>query len=84
MVGDAGEGSRDCVADQQPGTSLAYIAFNLTIRFWRKREVRQALAYATDRKTIIKYLLRGQARPASSLLPPNHWAFDAGRAAIRL
>ncbi|HXJ17567.1 MAG TPA: ABC transporter substrate-binding protein, partial [Candidatus Polarisedimenticolia bacterium] len=25
---------------------------------------------------LIRYLLRGQARPASSLLPPNHWAYE--------
>jgi peptide/nickel transport system substrate-binding protein len=62
--------------DQQPGTSLAYLAFNFEDPILGKREVRQALAYATDREMIIKYLLRGQARPASSLLPPNHWAFD--------
>ena len=64
------------LSDQQPGTSLAYIAFNFEDPVLGKREVRQALAYATDRATIIQYLLRGQARPASSLLPPNHWAFD--------
>jgi peptide/nickel transport system substrate-binding protein len=64
------------VADEQPGTTLAYISFNFSDPTLAKREVRQALAYATDRKTIIKYLLRGQARPASSLLPPNSWAFD--------
>jgi peptide/nickel transport system substrate-binding protein len=64
------------VADQQPGTTLAYISFNFEDPTLAKREVRQALAYATDRKTIIQYLLRGQARPASSLLPPNSWAFD--------
>jgi peptide/nickel transport system substrate-binding protein len=63
-------------SDQQPGTSLAYLAFNFDDPILKQREVRQALAYATDRDTIIRYLLRGQARPASSLLPPNHWAFD--------
>jgi peptide/nickel transport system substrate-binding protein len=63
--------------DQQPGASLAYLSFNFEDPILGKREVRQALAYATDRETIIKYLLRGQARPASSLLPTNHWAFDA-------
>ncbi len=67
---------KDVRSDQQAGTSLAYLAFNLDDPVLRRREVRQALAYATDRKTIIQYLLRGQARPASSLLPPNHWAFD--------
>jgi peptide/nickel transport system substrate-binding protein len=61
---------------QGPGTSLAYLAFNFDDPLLSKREVRQALAYATDRATIVKYLLRGQARIASSLLPPNHWAYD--------
>jgi peptide/nickel transport system substrate-binding protein len=64
-------------AVQEPGTSMAYLSFNFEDPILAKREVRQALAYATDRATIIKYLLRGQARPAQSLLPPNHWAFDA-------
>ena len=67
---------RDLVADQQPGTMLAYISFNFTDPILAKREVRQALAYATDRDTIIKYLLRGQARAAASLLPPNSWAYE--------
>lgn len=64
------------VADEQPGTPLAYIAYNFEDPILAHREVRQALAYATDRATIIRYLLRGQARAASSLLPPNHWAFE--------
>ncbi|MGC1685761.1 MAG: ABC transporter substrate-binding protein [Candidatus Acidiferrales bacterium] len=61
---------------EEPGTSLAYIAFNFEDPLLAKRDVRRALAYATDRESIIKYLLRGQARLASSLLPPNHWAYD--------
>ena len=67
---------RGLAAVQEPGTTMAYLAFNFDDPILAKREVRQALAYATDRATIIKYLLRGQARPAQSLLPPNHWAFD--------
>jgi peptide/nickel transport system substrate-binding protein len=38
--------------------------------------VRQALAYAMDRKPLIEYLWRGLARPASSILPPEHWAYN--------
>jgi peptide/nickel transport system substrate-binding protein len=68
---------RGLAATEEPGTTMAYLAFNFDDPILAKREVRQALAYATDRATIIKYLLRGQARPAQSLLPPNHWAFDA-------
>jgi peptide/nickel transport system substrate-binding protein len=64
------------VADEQPGTTIQYIGFNLEDPILSHREVRQALAFATDRATLIKYLLRGQARAATSLLPPNHWAFN--------
>jgi peptide/nickel transport system substrate-binding protein len=64
------------LAEQQSGTTMAYLAFNFDDPILAKRDVRQALAYATDRATIIRYLLRGQARPASSLLPPNHWAYE--------
>jgi peptide/nickel transport system substrate-binding protein len=59
-----------------PGTALAYICFNFDDPILKHRRVRQALAYATDRDALIKYLLHGQARPAASLLPPNHWAYD--------
>lgn len=64
------------LAEEQPGTELAYIALNFDDPVLARREVRQALAYATDRSTLIRYLLRGQARPADSLLPPNHWAYE--------
>ena len=67
---------RGIAADEQPGTTVAYIGFNLEDPILSHREVRHALAYATDRATLIKYLLRGQARAAASLLPPNHWAYD--------
>jgi peptide/nickel transport system substrate-binding protein len=62
--------------EDDPGTHLTYIAFNLDDSILCHRRVRQALAYATDRAELIQYLLRGQARPALSLLPPNHWAYD--------
>jgi peptide/nickel transport system substrate-binding protein len=65
------------LAEDQPGTPLAYVAFNFDDAVLAHREVRQALAYATDRAAIIRYLLRGQARAASSLLPPNHWAYES-------
>jgi len=62
--------------DERPGTILGYVAFNFDDPILAHREVRQALAYATDRAALIRYLMRGQARAASSLLPPNHWAFE--------
>jgi peptide/nickel transport system substrate-binding protein len=66
----------EILAEEQPGTQFAYIAFNFDDPILAHREVRQALAYATDRATLIRYLLRGQARRAASLLPPNHWAYE--------
>jgi peptide/nickel transport system substrate-binding protein len=69
-------GQESIAVDESAGPSLAYIAFNFSDPVLARREVRQALAYATDRPSLIKYLLRGQARAASGLLPPNHWAYE--------
>ncbi len=63
---------------EQPGTNYAYVAFNFDDPVLAKREVRQALAQATDREEIIRYLLRGQARPADNPLPSNSWAYEPG------
>ncbi len=55
---------------EQPGTNYDYIVFNFSDEALAKREVRQALALATDREEIIRYLLRGRGaargRPPSS------------------
>jgi len=59
-----------------PGTVLAYLAFNLRDPILKDVRVRQALAYAIDRKPLIKYLLRDFARPADSIVPPESWAYD--------
>jgi len=59
-----------------PGTNFAYLGVNLEDSILKKKEVRQALAYATDRESLVKYLLHGEARLASGILPPNHWAYE--------
>lgn len=61
---------------EQPGTIYSYVAFNLDDPALARREVRQALACATDREAIVRYLLRGQARVAHGILPPNSWAYE--------
>jgi peptide/nickel transport system substrate-binding protein len=62
-----------------PGTVLAYMGFNLHDPILKDRRVRQALAYAMDRKPLIHYLWRDFARPANSVLPPESWAYcDTG------
>ena len=60
----------------RPGTNFTYLGVNLEDPILKRREVRQALAYATDRESLIKYLQHGQARVAAGILPPNHWAYE--------
>jgi peptide/nickel transport system substrate-binding protein len=59
-----------------PGTVLAYMAFNLRDPILKDARVRQALAYAIDRRPLLEYLQRGFARPADSVLPPESWAYN--------
>ncbi|MGB7282297.1 MAG: ABC transporter substrate-binding protein [Candidatus Acidiferrum sp.] len=66
----------DLAVTERPGTNFAYLGFNLTDPILANRDIRQALAYATDREALIRYLLHGQARIASGILPPNHWAYE--------
>jgi ABC-type transport system substrate-binding protein len=62
--------------ERAPGTVLAYMGFNLRDPILRDARVRQAIAYALDRKPIIEYLWRGEAQPARSILPPQSWAYN--------
>ena len=59
-----------------PGTVLSYMAFNLRDPILKDVRVRQALAYAVDRRPILQYLMRGFAQPAYSILPPQSWAYS--------
>lgn len=61
--------------EQQPGTVLAYLAFNLRDPILKDLRVRQALAYAIDRGAILHYLFGDEGRLADSVLPPQHWAY---------
>lgn len=58
-----------------PGTEVQYLTFNLRDAYLRDTRVRRAIAFAINRPLIIDTLFRGQAVPADSLLPPNHWAY---------
>ena len=71
------------------GTQIQYLSFNLRDPLLRDVRVRQAIAYAINRRLIIDTLLRGHAHLADSLLPVGHWAwtddvqrydYDPGRA----
>ncbi len=79
----------DLQVTQVGGTQIQYLAFNARDPLLQDARVRQAIAFAINRKLIIDTLLRGHARPAISLLPTSHWAwtgdvdrydYDPGRA----
>jgi peptide/nickel transport system substrate-binding protein len=59
-----------------PGTVLSYLAFNLRDPILKDVRIRQALAFAIDRRPMLQYLSRGFARPADSVLPPASWAYN--------
>ena len=61
---------------ESPGTIYAYLAMNLRDPILKDVRVRHAIAYAINVQPIIHYLLRDQAQPAYSVLPPQHWAYD--------
>ncbi|MGC2695842.1 MAG: ABC transporter substrate-binding protein [Candidatus Angelobacter sp.] len=61
---------------EQPGSSLQYLAFNLRDPLLQDLRVRQALAYAIDRRPMVHYLFGDEVRLADSVLPPEHWAYN--------
>jgi len=60
-----------------PGTVLQYMGFNYRDPVLKDVRVRQALAYAIDRRPMLEYLWRGFAQPAASILPTQSWAYSA-------
>ncbi len=75
MVG-ALQREKSLVVQVSPGTMYQYITLNLRDPILKDVRVRQALAYAIDRQTIIHNLQRDLTVPAASVLPPEHWAYD--------
>lgn len=66
----------DLAVSDRSGTNFTYLGFNLEDPLLAHREIRQALALATDREALVRYLLHGQAKLAAGVLPPDHWAAE--------
>jgi peptide/nickel transport system substrate-binding protein len=66
-----------------PGTAFQYLGINFHDPRLADRRVRQALAFAIDRESIVHHVLRDSARPATGLLPPDHWAYEGDVARYR-
>jgi peptide/nickel transport system substrate-binding protein len=64
---------------QFPGANIVYLQFNCERPPLDNARVRQAIAYAVDRQSIVRDLMLGQARVANSILPDSSWAYDPGQ-----
>ena len=67
-------GAPDLAVETGPSSVVIYMNFNVQDPILADRRVRQAIACAIDRQSIVDALWRGNARLADSLLPPEHWA----------
>jgi peptide/nickel transport system substrate-binding protein len=57
-----------------PGSAVMYANFNVNDPALRDVRVRQAIACALDKSSLINALWREKAVPAETLLPRGHWA----------
>jgi len=63
-----------------PGARVDYANFNVNDPALRDPRVRQAIDCAIDKPALIAALWRGEARPAETLLPEEHWAAASNNA----
>ena len=66
----------DAHIEMNQGTTFQYIGINLTHPILRHQKVRQAIACAIDRDSIIRHLLKNIVSAAGGLLSPHNWAYD--------
>lgn len=62
---------------ESPGTNYSYLGFNLQDPVLNNPLVRRAVALSINRDAIISHALVGRTRPATAILPPEHWAGNA-------
>ncbi|HEV8137198.1 MAG TPA: ABC transporter substrate-binding protein [Pyrinomonadaceae bacterium] len=61
-----------------PGSNVVLLTINTSSAPLDNIKVRQAIAYAVDRDTMIKDLLQGYGKIANSIVPEESWAYTAG------
>ena len=64
---------------QFTGSNLNLLTLNCSQPPLNDVRVRQAIAYAVDRESLIRDLLLGQAKIAHSILPEESWAYSSGQ-----
>jgi len=61
-----------------PGANYSYLGFNLHDPLLKNSLIRRAVTLAVDRESILRHALVGGSRAATAILPPEHWAGNAG------
>lgn len=64
--------------EQFDGSNIQYVGLNTTSAPLDNPKIRKSIGYAIDRDKLIRELLSGQAKIASSILPAGSWAFSPG------
>jgi peptide/nickel transport system substrate-binding protein len=64
---------------QFPGSNVNLLTFNTSPPPLDNLSVRQAVAYAINRESMIKNLLQGFGKIAHSILPEESWAYTPGK-----
>ncbi len=59
-----------------PQFAYTYMGFNLKHPFFKDKRVRQAIAYAIDKREIIDVVLFGLGNPATGPYVPNTWPYN--------
>lgn len=59
------------------GANYSYLGFNMQDAQLQDARVRRAVTLAIDRDAIVRQALVGGSRPATAILPPEHWAGNA-------
>jgi len=62
-----------------PGSNVVLLTINTSAPPLDNVKVRQAIAYAIDRETMIKSLLQGLGKIAHSIIPEESWAYSTGQ-----
>ena len=59
-----------------PAFKYVYLGFNLRNPLFNDQRVRQALAYAIDRQSMVQGIVLGLGQPLSGPFPPGSWAYN--------
>ncbi len=70
------KGIKNIIIDNYPGNTMYYLGLNLRDRFLKNKNFREALSYAINYKELMKFIMKGYARRAYTLISPEHWAYS--------